>query len=1142
MISIRNIRTIATYERRILSRSWFFRIFAILVLVVAGFYSGITMLEHSGFSWTQRSLPTALIYSVLSLFNVGQAIIALFLASDFMKRDKKLDTAEVLFIRPMSNADYVIGKTLGIVSLFVFLNLVVLALAATFQLASGAVPLKVLPMLYYMLLLTLPSLLFILGLSFSMMSLLKNQALTFLVLLGYVALVMFYLGEKQMYLFDYMAYQLPMPYSDIVGFSHFDALLTHRLAYAFAGLGLISLSVVLLKRLPQVRFSILISSTFTVVMLLASAWLFTSYVNRNNTRIENRAQWVEQASDYYNYPALNVSQMNIDFEMGKEARASVKMEIQNSGNRSADTLIFSLNPGLKVEKAAVNQREVSVSQEGMIVKLFGMGTVLPGQRVNVDMSYSGQFDFDVSYLDASTETFFDSKAAGVFNVAYEYGFYSPKYVLLTSENLWYPVSGVPYDPSRPAVFRQQFSKYSLTVRCPKGMIPVSQGSRSSTDSLVFNFTNRDPLPQISLAISSYQEKKLATGNLNLTLAHQYGHDFYSKHLNELGDTMLVLINDFLDNYERPLSLYYPYPEFSLVEVPLQFASLTHSWTSTMAQSQPQMVLFPEWGFGQNQVDFQSNIFQQQRRQRWSNEELTEKQKQASAFNMFLSRTFSNESVELSFQQRRNNETAPPNPFNIFSNYYYYVNFITSDECPVLNYAFESYLRTGSSADMGNLFRRMGNSISDTDKANLILNGKSLEQIITTESDKLVVNNVLKAKGSYLLTWIEKQIGDTDFDTFLRNYLYDNSYREITYAELSQQIQQRFNTSIEGFIGQWYREKEIPAYAWTEPKLEQGVKDDQTVYTLRMQISNHGKAHGLVKLSIQLGEGGGGGRGGFGGGFGGGGFGGGFGGGQANQPLERTYLIAAGESREIQIILDEQPRMLTVDTQVSKNIPALRTVFGLNVSKDKPARLDDYSIVIDKTITFDTPGELIVDNDDPGFSTIDPSLNNPIRKMFEKEKSTNREFTSVDAFQEAPAAWSLTASNDYYGEFERTAMVIRPGEGNKVATWVQPITESGYYDVYVYLVRQRRGFGGRGPGGAGGPGARGGNNEVEGSYFYTVYHDDGVDEIEMQAADFESGWNLIGSFYISGNEAKVVLSDKGGAQQVIADAVKWIKQR
>jgi hypothetical protein len=143
--------------------------------------------------------------------------------------------------------------------------------------------------------------------------------------------------------------------------------------------------------------------------------------------------------------------------------------------------------------------------------------------------------------------------------------------------------------------------------------------------------------------------------------------------------------------------------------------------------------------------------------------------------------------------------------------------------------------------------------SDTDKANLILNGKSLEQIITTESDKLVVNNVLKAKVLTCLPGLKSKLAIPILIRFCATTCLTISYREITYAELSQQIQQRFNTSIEGFIGQWYREKEIPAYAWTEPKLEQGVKDDQTVYTLRMQISNHGKAHGLVKLSIQLGE-------------------------------------------------------------------------------------------------------------------------------------------------------------------------------------------------------------------------------------------------------------------------------------------------
>ena len=64
----------------------------------------------------------------LYLLNIGQAFVVIFLAADFLKRDKKLDTNEVLYTRSMSNLEYVIGKTWGILRLFLGLNIVVLAM------------------------------------------------------------------------------------------------------------------------------------------------------------------------------------------------------------------------------------------------------------------------------------------------------------------------------------------------------------------------------------------------------------------------------------------------------------------------------------------------------------------------------------------------------------------------------------------------------------------------------------------------------------------------------------------------------------------------------------------------------------------------------------------------------------------------------------------------------------------------------------------------------------------------------------------------------------------------------------------------------------------------------------------------------
>ena len=62
----------------------------------------------------------------------------------------------------------------------------------------------------YLLILSVPTIIFSLGLAFVLMSLIRNQAVTFLVLLGFAALDMFYLWFRMGYIFDYMAFGMPV--------------------------------------------------------------------------------------------------------------------------------------------------------------------------------------------------------------------------------------------------------------------------------------------------------------------------------------------------------------------------------------------------------------------------------------------------------------------------------------------------------------------------------------------------------------------------------------------------------------------------------------------------------------------------------------------------------------------------------------------------------------------------------------------------------------------------------------------------------------------------------------------------------------------------------------------------------------------
>src|SRR5665647_3625681 len=234
MRAIHNIIAVAKYESITLFRSWFFRIFSILSLVFVFLYNFGTQSGVVGWPNSDMiALPSMIPFTNLYIINLAQAVIAVFLASEFLKQDKKLDTTEVVYMRSITNADYVIGKTLGNIWVFVILNIIALGMAAVFNMASPYTRFNLLPYIYYFLLISIPTLIFIMGFSFFLMSVIKNQAVTFLVLLGYIAATLFYLQNKFHYIFDYMAIKLPMTWSEMVGFANLKEILIHRGIYLF---------------------------------------------------------------------------------------------------------------------------------------------------------------------------------------------------------------------------------------------------------------------------------------------------------------------------------------------------------------------------------------------------------------------------------------------------------------------------------------------------------------------------------------------------------------------------------------------------------------------------------------------------------------------------------------------------------------------------------------------------------------------------------------------------------------------------------------------------------------------------------------------------------------------------------------------
>ena len=108
MISIKNILTISSYEAKVLWRNWFFRIVALAgVFFVTIFNIGVFS-EADTPRWFVLSNSWIMPYAAMILISVPQAAAVIFLASGLIKKDKKIDTNEVFFVRQISNLDYVL--------------------------------------------------------------------------------------------------------------------------------------------------------------------------------------------------------------------------------------------------------------------------------------------------------------------------------------------------------------------------------------------------------------------------------------------------------------------------------------------------------------------------------------------------------------------------------------------------------------------------------------------------------------------------------------------------------------------------------------------------------------------------------------------------------------------------------------------------------------------------------------------------------------------------------------------------------------------------------------------------------------------------------------------------------------------------
>ncbi len=1128
MKAIHNILTVSKYESKTLFRSWFFRIFSILSLVFVFFFNMGTQTSIGFPNGDMVALPSMIPFMNLYIINIAQAIIAVFLASDFLKRDKKLDTTEVIYMRSMTNADYVIGKTIGNIWVFFALNFVALGMVAVFNFASPYTQFSLAPYFYYFLLISFPTLIFILGFSFFLMSVIKNQAVTFVILLGYIAATLFYLQNVYHYLFDYMAFHLPMTYSDFVGFGFLKDILIHRGIYLFFGLGFIGLTILLLQRLPQSPIIRKTTLVFSIVFLSLGFGLGFKYIRNINENDNHRTQMLRLNNQYANSPIVEVKKCDLTLEhLGNVISGEAELTLINSNSEPLSDFVLTLNPGLEVTSVS----GAKYSRELQLIKIHTDSPLQSGGELKIKVAYKGTIDEAFCYLDMNRERLELWLQRGNGIADKKHAFIKPDYLLLTPETRWYPTAGISYSSAGLKWQSMQFTDFHLRVKTLNGLKAISQGKMKDEGNGTFDFTPENKLPQISVAVGRYMTRTIMVDSISYNLNILAGHSSFDQYFKILKDSIKPVIRDLRKTWEAKVQFTYPYPRLNLVEIPVQFCSFGHVWSGAGEQVQPETVYLPEGGFKLASTNF---ALQKKLTERWGshdNQTISPRENEENYFKRFVNEVLLSSKTS---PQRMGMGGGPGirigtptptqeeiNPYFIFPNYYTFVSHIKSDKYPIANRAVESYL-SKAATETGNSFMRNMLGLSDTEKGNIALQDASFSEILDKQDDPDVVSNVILTKSGFLFALMKGAVGPDKFDEFIHKFIEGMRFQSYSIEALNQQLKSSFKMDLDQYLPGWYNSKTLPGYIVTKITTAKLKKDDQIKTMVSFTITNTENDPGAVSVTFRMG---GGGRGGF----------RMRGGGSPDDNIEKTVLINGKVSKRITYLLNREPRSMTVNTYASHNIPSsISQQFG-KIEIDEKLQANEAEEVIAYTEGIE-PNEIILDNEDAGFKVSKPRSNSLIQKIFKPAESVDQSKGLVKntdlkykgmTFWNPPVEWTLTTNEQFYGKQIRSAYYLKGGTGDRKATWNVAIKAPGYYKVSAYIPKIRGGWGR--------------DERPDEEYHFTVYHDDGADHQIVNMKDNDSGWTEIGSYHLSPDTVKIELSNLTKATTIYADAIKLVKE-
>ncbi|WP_018337343.1 ABC transporter permease [Butyricimonas synergistica] len=1115
-MDLKNVKVVASYEARLVCRS--FNFWILFLLAVGGISLWQWLIQGkvtlSSWSWLMHhqtfSFPLVNAY----LYNIVQAFFVIFLVTNLFFRERRGETIASLHARPVSNGEYLLGKTVGIIFVLLSVGFFSLLVCCGMNIWGSQAPFNPLYYLYYFLTLTIPSLVFFTGFALWITWLTRSRALSMLLLLVFLYCSVAILPGVFHGLFDFSGSTLSNVFSVATGHVEGWNYLLHRLAYLLAGIGLICWTIRLQERLPNER-RIVIRFSYSGIILLFIGILLggiyaSGFVREKSARAEYRAAFVRHDVE----ESCRVSQHSITFrQAGDRIISASELTLRNPNNKPVSRLVLYLNPGLEVECLEERGKSLAFTRDAQVVVVERF--LAAGDSVHLFMRYSGVPDGRIAYLDLEDAAYYDTKRGNnFFHLGRRHVLVSDASLILVPEVMWYPVTVPPVNPSFPFLSGSDYTFYRLQVVAPVQPVVLSQGERRRQGDTL-QFLPSRPLEGISLCAGDYEHKTINLQDILVDWYYFKGHDFVTpivkqfdekELLGQIGKDVLMnlgkiasfsiydsgkvdSISDFMvrrDWYSGEGS------RLQLVETPLPFVSHARVWKGRSEYIQPGMVLLGERGVG---MDMSAYTYFLKKDEKQAEESIRLIMGARFVTIPFLSQT-SAKNMSNPFWERLNpkaytSRSAIIYPYCCLPLFLEPSVTITSSRYWTIDRILKQFIAKGKDYSTKSYSRIKREIITDNSDlaAHFYLQDHTLEEAAQDPSvSPYVLQKMVDLKMVTLLDQVAVYVSQGKFYHFLRSF-YTTHCGEVPLDTLCYAIQSSLGFDFNQVLQTWGSQA-ATSFRVQDLKVERVELGYGRGSMAHFQIWNAGKHPGFIVYSFY--------------------------------PREFNYLLLQpGECKEVHLL--GYSNTFTLDLGISCNLPSVMRVTEAGTTRDTMERIQDIS----PSVFEPKLGEIVVDNEDPGFRLILPKAK--WFDLFFKKKSYSRN----DGGMILTGPWRKEFAGKYYGNEYRSVYQKRAENGSSQAEWSADIPEDGIYEIFVMC-----------------PDIVFYIPEVQ---YYTV-SGEGLEAKEIMLPWEKGEWASLGQFELKQGKSFVVLNDRSPKEEekekdkphfpsqtmTVADAVKWVK--